>query len=278
MKKIRYLIGILAFIFLFSFFSNPLVVNADMGPKPASFITIKGIEGEYVSCFAAKEANGPNYTYQDYLEFEYKNIEYNPIMEYEDEDGYKWITNYYKCVGESEIKFTYYCPSEYKIVIYQDDKLLIASEPLKMYAYSTYYEIDFSSGNISSPQDIKVTKNYDYFSEIFNLILRIVLTLIIEIGVFYLFRLYTKHNLKVVIIVNTLTQVLLNVMVNVKLFYSGILSALFLLFVLEIGVLLIEFVLYQFLLKDKKRWRILIYPIVANIVSFGLGLLIFLYI
>ena len=278
MKKIKYLLSLLLFLIIFSLVSKPQVVNADTGPKPSSFITIKGIEGDYVSCFASRKADGPNFTYQDYLEYGYDHPEYNPIMEYEDDEGYKWITNYYICKGESTISFTYFCPSEFKIVIYQNNELLIATEMLEMYAFSTYYEIDFSTGTITTPEDIKVTKTYDYSSEILNLILRIVLTLAIEIGVFYLFRLYTKHNLRVVIIVNLITQIFLNFAVNIKFFYSGIISAIFLLFIIEFFILIIEFIAYQFLLKDKKRYLISLYPLVANLLSFVLGFWIFIYI
>ena len=43
-------------------------VNADMGPKPKIIIDIKGIEGEYVACFASQESWGPNYDYEDWCE------------------------------------------------------------------------------------------------------------------------------------------------------------------------------------------------------------------
>jgi hypothetical protein len=249
-----------------------------MGPKPASYITIKGIKGDYVACFAAKEAWGPNFDYEAYIEYEMDYLQYNPIMEYKDDEGFKWITHYYECSGEDYISFTYYCPNEYKIVIYQNDQFLIATEALEMYAYSTYYEIDFSTGTVTTPQDIKVTKTYDYFSEVLNLIVRIALTLAIELGLFYLFRLYTKRNFMVVLIVNLITQIFLNVAVNISLYNSGSLSALFLLFGLEFVILIIEFIAYQILLKDKKRWTIILYPILANILSFVLGLYIFSFI
>ena len=147
-----------------------------------------------------------------------------------------------------------------------------------MYAFATYYEIDFSTGTVTTPQDIKVTKTYDYFDEVLNLIIRIVLTLAIELGLFYLFRLYTKRNFMVVIIVNLITQIFLNVAVNISLYNSGSLSALFLLFGLEFIILIVEFIAYQILLKDKKRWTIILYPILANILSFILGLYIFSFI
>ena len=190
----------------------------------------------------------------------------------------KWITDYYKCNGESEIRFTYYCPEVYKIVIYQNDQFLIATEALEMYAYATYYEIDFSTGTVTSPEDIKVTKTYDYFSEILNLIIRIILTLAIELGLFFLFRLYTKRNFNVVLITNLVTQIFLNVAINISLYNSGYMDALFLLFALEFVVLIIEFITYQILLKEKKRWIIILYPIIANALSFGLGLFIFRFI
>ena len=276
MKKLKVVLSVLIFLLIFSI--GTTTVSADMGPKPASYITIKGIEGDYVACFAAKEAWGPNFDYETWIEYEMDYLQYNPIMEYKDDEGFKWITHYYECSGEDYISFTYYCPNEYKIVIYQNGQFLIATEALEMYAFATYYEIDFSTGTVTTPQDIKVTKTYDYFSEILNLIVRIVLTLAIELGLFYLFRLYTKRNFMVVIIVNLITQIFLNVAVNISLYNSGSLSALFLLFGLEFIILIIEFIAYQILLKDKKRWTIILYPILANILSFVVGLYIFSFI
>ena len=122
------------------------------------------------------------------------------------------------------------------------------------------------------------TKTYDYFSEILNLIVRIILTLVIELGLFFLFRLYSKRNFKVVLITNLVTQIFLNVVINIALYNSGYMSALFLLFALEFVELIIEFTAYQILLKEKKRWVIILYPLIANALSFGLGLFIFRFI
>ena len=146
-----------------------------------------------------------------------------------------------------------------------------------MYAYTTYYEIDFSTGTISTPENVKVTNTYDYFGETLGLLFRIIATLAIEIGVFYLFKLYTKRNLNIVLIVNLITQVFLNVAVNVMNYTSGSLSAMFSLFTLEFIILIIEFLAYQFLLKDKNRFVIIIYPIIANALSFGLGFILLSY-
>lgn len=277
MKRNKLFLSSLLCTFIFLFFSNSIKVSADMGPKPASYITIKGIEGDYVACFASKDTTGPNFDYDSWLEYD-TGIEYNSIMKYSDEDGFKWITTYFKCSGTQEISFTYYCPSEYKIVIYQNDEFLIATDILEMYAFTTYYEVDFLEGISVSQENIKVINTYNYFNEILNLVIRVVLTLVIEIGLLFLFKLYTKRNLSIVIIVNLATQIFLNVVVNIELFYSGFLSALILLFVLEIFILIIENVLYQALFKEKKHWVILIYSILANVLSFVCGLIIFYFI
>ena len=279
MKKIKIIFSLILFTILFSLISPVKVVNADMGPKPASYITIKGIEGDYVACFAAQNAFGPNIDYEMWLEYQDESWtqEYNPIMEYKDEEGFKWIERYYTCRDESKISFTYYCPDIYKIVIYQNDELYMATEALEMYAYATYYEIDFSTGTINTPKDIKVTNTYDYLGETLGLLFRIVATLAIEIGVFYLFRLYTKRNLNVVLIINLITQIFLNVAVNVINYTSGILSAILLLFLIEFIILIVEFIAYQILLKDKNRFLIILYPIIANLLSFGLGFVILTY-
>lgn len=279
MKKLKIIFSLILFTIFFSLISPVKVVNADMGPKPASYITIKGIEGDYVACFAAQNAFGPNIDYEMWLEYQDESWtqEYNPIMEYKDEEGFKWIERYYTCRDESKISFTYYCPDIYKIVIYQNDELYMATEALEMYAYATYYEIDFSTSTINTPKDIKVTNTYDYLGEILGLLFRIVATLAIEIGVFYLFRLYTKRNLNVVLIINLITQIFLNVAVNVINYTSGILSAILLLFLLEFIILIVEFISYQILLKDKNRFLIILYPIIANLLSFGLGFVILSY-
>ncbi len=130
-KKVLLILAVSILIFV----TSNITVNADMGPKPSIFIDIVGIEGEYVAAFASKKVSGPNYDYEKWLEYKDNNPEYNPIMEYKDEEGFKWMTRYYECNGNSEIKFTYYAPSEFKIVIYKDGELYKVTEAKRMYAF-----------------------------------------------------------------------------------------------------------------------------------------------
>lgn len=273
MKKIKIILFSILTILIFSISIHN--VYADMGPKPAAYIDITGIEGEYVACFAAKEEFGPNRFYDG----DTTEPSYHPIQSYIDEDGYKYLARYFECVDETRISFTYYCPDEFKIVIYKDNALYKVTEPLKRYAYSAYYEIDFSTGTINTPEEIKVAKTYNYGREILEFLIRVALTLIIEIGLFFLIQvLYTKHNFKVVLLTNIITQVLLNAILNINSFYLGKLDSILLLFIMEIIVLVIELVSYNMFMKDKNKFVINVYTVFANVLSFGLGLILLLFV
>lgn len=274
LKKFLFIIS----ISLIMFISLDVNVYADMGPKPKTIINITGIEGEYVAAFAAKNASGPNFDYQSwykaYQEGYNHHIDYNPIMEYSDEDGYKWITTYYKCEGDSEISFNYYRPDIFKLVIYKDDKLYKVTDVIECYAFTSKYEINFNDNN----QTIKIKNIYPYFKEVLLFILRISITLAIEIGLFFLFRLYTKRNILVVGITNIITQLILNVVLNVYLYFCGSLSALFVYFYLEIFILLIETNVYLIFTRNKNKFLVLLYGILANILSFVIGAILLAYI
>ena len=263
-KKILLLIVFL-FIFLLTFNTN---VNADIGPKASLEVKIVGVEGEYVAAFASKSTDGPNFDYQDWLTY-HNAVKYNKIMEYHDSEGYKWITKYISCNGDTTIDFSYYRPEEFKVIIYKNDELYKVTEVIKCYAFESTFEIDFA--NI----DIKVKNTYNYFSNILGLILRTALTLLIELSLFFILRLYTKRNFLVVLITNIITQLGLNILLNTVIYLDGKLGALFLLIVLEIAITIIEPIIYLILTRKKNKLIFLLYGIIANMISFGLGILFF---
>ena len=279
MKNIKRLLIIMFFsLFLLvnvSFNIEPDHRRYDFGPKPASYVTITGIEGEYVVAFAATIAPPNSYDYDSLIKDEDCSILYNPICSYKDDEGYRWVSHYLVATGEKQIGLGYYCPNEFKIIVYKNNELYAATNVLKRYAYTAYYKLDFSNYEQGNTSTIKIIKNYDYLGELGGFLLRVIATLLIEIALFYVFKLYNKRNLIVVGITNLVTQLGLNIAVNIVEYKSGWLSAMLLLFTLEAIILLVECIVYQILLKDKKRWIILVYSILANALSFGVGLLIY---
>lgn len=267
--KIKKLLFLFIFFFVFLFTIN-INVSADIGPKATLEVKIVGIEGEYVAAFASNKTSGPNFDYQDWLRYNH-GISYNPIMEYTDADGYKWITNYTLCNNNSIIKFNYYRPEEFKIIIYKDDQLYKVTDVIECYAFESTFEIDFSNNNI------KVRNTYNYFSNILGLLLRIALTLLIEFGLFFLFRLYTKRNFLVVLITNIITQVGLNIFLNTVIYLDGKLGAILLLIIFEVIITIVEPLVYLIFTRKKNKLLVIIYGIIANILSFGLGILFLKY-
>ena len=209
MKYIKYIFGLILFFFIVILV--PVTVNADMGPKPNVTVKIVGIgDRPYTATLISKEADGPNFTYEDYLEYGY-DIDYHPIMQYEDSEGYKWVGRHWDMYGDGEFHWGYYPPDNFKILIRTSSGKYYTTEALDQYAFSTYYKVNFSSAIETESEPTKlmteVINNYNYFKEIITFIIRMAFTLAIEIGLAYLFGFRDKNHLKVILIVNIITQI-----------------------------------------------------------------------
>ena len=256
MKKVKKSLFYILLIVI-TFFTLPLEkVHAGVPPHNNAHITIKGIEGEYVAAFASNgEFTYANDDYEAWLEQEEENrILYNPIMEYKDEEGYRWIGQYYKCNGEQEINLRIYFEDNFKVVIFKDNQLYKVSDKLEFYSYDSYYKIDLSSN------DVIVKKSYNYFGNILFLLFRIVLILSVEIGLLFLLKMYTKRNLITSIILNVIGQLVLNIWVFVDVYFYGSSSGILTLLIVGLQIFIVQFILYQFLLKKKHRLLIILYP------------------
>ncbi len=99
--------------------------------------------------------------------------------------------------------------------------------------------------------------------------LRVVLTLVLEGLLFYLFGYREKRSWIAFFVINLITQVGLNAMLSAAKVESG--YAILGLIILEIFVLLVEIPAFLIALKEKKWWHRLIYALVANILSLLVG-------
>ena len=106
---------------------------------------------------------------------------------------------------------------------------------------------------------------------------RIVLTILIEMLVALLFGFRQKKQLLILAVVNIITQIILNVLLNVINYNSGPLAFTFFYVLFELIVFALEAVLYCTILKrisEKKKEDAYytLYSFVANLISFGAGL------
>lgn len=121
-----------------------------------------------------------------------------------------------------------------------------------------------------------VYRSYNYRQEMLALGARIVLTILIEMLVALLFGFRQKKQLLILAVVNIITQIILNVLLNVINYNSSLLHLHFLC-TFELIVFALEAVLYCTILKrlsEKKKEDAyyILYSFVVNLISFGAGL------
>lgn len=273
MKTIKFSIILLLIILLISTFS--INVSADIGPKPFVTIEIIGIkEKNYTATLISKEAHGPNFFYDDYLDFNDPWMEYHPIMEYEDSDGYKWIGKHWEMTGDGVLNWSYYPPNNFKLIIMTEDNQYYTTQVLERYAFGSYFKVDVSevtNGELNAVKVIHDVKtNYNYLKEIILFLIRLILTIAIEIGLAFIFGFKKKSYILRILILNVITQVFLNAMLNIMTYFEGQFVAMAFFIIGEIIVLAAESLFYAFYFKTQ-RLKAVFYGVIANLISFGAG-------
>lgn len=200
-------------------------------------------------------------------------------MEYEDSDGYRWITKYWEMHGNGAFSWSYYPPNNFKVLIMTEDNQYYTTNVLERYAFGSYYKVDVSEavdGELDATIVIQnVEHNYNYLKEITTFLIRLVLTIAIEIGIALVFGFKKKSYIIAILIVNLVTQVFLNAVLNITTYFEGQFVAMVFFIIGEFFVLMIELIFYIIYFKTQKL-KVVFYAILANMISFiaGFGLYI----
>ena len=252
----------------------PMTVNADMGPKASVRIQFEHMGDElcYGTLLSKEKSTGPASAWDGRTESAQK--------EYMDPGSWK--------VSESkELAWTYYPPGDFKILLYYPEtETFVSSGIYARYAFDTYYTVDMDgvdigsveyNDDLSTNERIEAYRSYNYRQEMLALGARIVLTILIEMLVALLFGFRQKKQLLILAVVNIITQIILNVLLNVINYNSGPLAFTFFYVLFELIVFALEAVLYCTILKrlsEKKKEDAyyILYSFVANLISFGAGL------
>ena len=260
----------------------PVTAKADIGPKPSVRITFTGIKGEtyYGTLLSERRSTGPATAWDGYEEYrDWKPESEKPIWEkfiaYEDTDGYYFLQEWWDCSETNQLNWTYYPPTPFKILLYfpETDSFYV-SDIYERYAFDSYFSVDLSE-YATSP--ITARQSYDYTWEVISLVARIVLTIALELAIALLFGYREKKALGFLAIVNVITQVVLNVALNIINYRSGSMGFTFAFICMEILVFAIEAITYKAVLHryseiEKVNRRGVTYALVANTASFAIGL------
>ncbi len=284
-KQANVLLIFAVFILTFMSVSFSVKASADTGPKPSVTVSVADIKEDgvyYMTLLSKYNSSGPNSFDAKYYG-EIDEID-KKFADYKDEDGYYYLYYYKKVSAENPFKWSYYPPNQFKILIYSaDQNAFISSGKLERYAFSSYFTVSVSNDKLLANGELEAVRSYDYFGETCKLILRIVFTVAVELGIAFLFG-YRGKSFTVILVANLVTQIALNVGLNVINYFKGALSLIIAYIVIEILVLIVESVFYMIAVpkidkdcpeKLKRFWVLLLYSVAANAASFGLGALIF---
>ena len=304
MKNKKLFTLVLTFVLCMAF---TLTVSADIGPKPSVNITFENLGDElcYATLLSERESTGPASAWDgvkehanhnsnpDYAWSELSYEIWKAFVDYKDSDGYYYLQETWQINETKQLNWTYYPPSPFKILLYFPETNTFAISGIyERYAFDSYYTVDMSGFDINSVdydeiksndirykewrKELAVHQSYEIANELCGLLVRIILTILIEVFIALLFGFKEKKQLLFILLVNVTTQIILNILLNIINYNSGGLVMLFFYIVFEIIVFLSEAVIYSLLMyrisKGTKNIVIcIIYAFAANFLSFTVG-------
>ncbi len=284
--------------------SFPITAGADTGPKPSVRITFENLGDElcYGTLLSSKASTGPlsawNGNEEDACHNENPNGQYDwqdfgydvwkAFVDYDEKDDFYFLQEAWQINETKELAWTYYPPNEFKILLYFPETGEYAvSGVYERYAFDSYFTVNMDGATLSVDYNeelsldarLDVYRSYNYGAEIGSLIARIIITILIEMVIALLFGYREKKQLLILAGVNSGTQIVLNVLLNIINYNSGEKAFVMFYVLFELIVFAIEAVLFYHLLnkisiKQKPKMLAVVYALVANAVSFGAGCLI----
>lgn len=279
-------------------------VSADFGPKASLKITILGLEKDtYKVDVLSEEMLGSNtinepienlqwYSYFDEYPEELVGFGYHGLFSYTLYNGIGSIRQTDNKQLTQEYQLNYHPPQTFRIVVVTNDGTIIISDLITRIAFDTVLEWDLrevsttsfsvDEGKISGNIGIGYEDNYTVspkfiWTSVWRTIYRVVITLIIEIGILFLFKYRQRETYIKVGIANLITQITLSALVIVSTNGIGILGAIASLLFLEIFVFTAEIIYYSIYLKEKTPGMAAIYAVVANTASLIIGFFVVIY-
>jgi len=273
MKKFLFLVCV-----MFALIGSTTLVHADMGPKPQLKITVLNApqESYYLDLLVKSDLLGPNGENLEGLD----PTMITKLKSLEAQGWYPALVNGTAIPlfgdltgtmvnGKMVHTFGYHLPDEYRIILVTQSGSVIVSDPLTMESFYTSLRFDAQSGEVSKPSVL-----IQYAAQFASTLIP---TLIVEFVILLMFGLYSKRNLIAFLIMNLVTQIFLLFTVNAALIQMGLLSAILVLIFVEGFIWLFEMIVcWKAFDKKKKTWIRVVYALVANSVSFIMGIFLIL--
>lgn len=309
--------------------TETMKASADTGPKPSVRVTFENMGDElcYGTLLSKTPSTGPARAWDGTEDGKFyegaDEAVWRAFTEFKDEDGFYFLQWFWRTDENKALNWTYYPPQTFKILLYYPDRAtksgaadnsagastrdskttaasgaFCVSDVLERYAFHSYFTVnmaeiaDNTSGNLITATPLPVTQNYDYSAEILGFFVRFIVTLGVETLLALAFGLRTKRAFLTVLAANGATQILLNLLLNVRLHFNNVYEMFPLYFFAELFVFVAEAALYCFIFGKRKnggesgsadenggkvaivysKKRLILYAFTANLISFCIGL------
>ena len=269
------------FVFLLICLMLSTAVFADMGPHFYVEVSVEMPEEQrpfYATLLSESPGTGPvglwegpSRTEEELAVMPASTRAAYAMAAYEDPDGYYLLTEIFYC-KDGSFTWGYMPPDTFKVLLwFPDTGELVCSESLNRFAFASVFQGTLSDGVL------KVVPVRNVFGHILNFLVRLILTLVIEVGLAFLFG----YDFWPVLKINLITQIGLNIALALYVHSSG--SGGFIFFtiylMMELFIFLVEWGYYHGRLPETNpehpgKFRVFLYALLANALSFGAGILL----
>lgn len=232
--------ALILFLILIMFVGNVQVITANPAAPPSLTIVVTGAPADLKISFGPQQGKRTDKLIESQFVFYYSNPSRNYLT----------------------MPF-----SDYPLTVSTSGQILQIAAPV-MTSYESFYVLDLKNRTLT-PVDPTLKK-------IESTALRVLLTLVLEGIIFYLFGFRKKRSWLLFVLINLFTQIGLNIWLNVLYghtwggFSPNVLIALI---VGEVLVMIVELLCFAFLVKEYSRRRTLLFVVSANLFSLGVGYL-----
>jgi len=156
---------------------------------------------------------------------------------------------------------------EYRIILVTESGTIHVSDPVTHRDYANRATYDLETNQL--------TQRIDYQDYGKRVLIAVLVTLLVETLVLKLFGFPVKQNLRVIVLTNLSTQLLLNVVLFVTHYYEFTQDNASVLLTMELVIPIIEAIVYAKFLQGRSIKRRVLYAFTANFTSFFIGMLIY---
>lgn len=266
-----------------------LPARADTGPKPSVNIAVEGLEGRtcYGTLISFQKQYGPHRAAQPGEALDIPEgagadevAAWEAFRAYAEGRGDCYFLQQVWDASEGSFAWTYYPPNLFQVVLwFPETGTLVTSQPDERYAFDSYFTLDVTGRDLTGLREytwIALEESYDHTWELVSLCVRTLITIALEVLVAWAFGLRRRDQMACILLVNLVTQVGLNVALNLHVYYNGNGYLMLHYAMMELAVVAVETVAYRLWLSGRTGRRKTVgaafhYALVANLFSFAVG-------